>query len=173
MLPSPGRRKVVVSALLRPQTGAVEMAAGGGREVVTCSPGEPRRGEGSALCVGVDAVNSGTLEFQGSINDGAHPRCALTGRAQLCATPSLPPDESVTERIKSVKPLRAATLQYVSCFIAFSTSVTQMHGSVPHAATAGGRTDLCGRSNRCLAWSWQTRAPGRCVWEPSWLFLQV
>ena len=36
--------------------------------------------------------------------------------------------------------IRATTLQYISCFIAFYTSVTQMHVLVPHAAD--GRTDL-------------------------------
>lgn len=69
--------------------------------------------------------------------------------------------------------IRATPLQYVSCFTAFCTSVTQMHVSVPHAADGRSMVrEAVGQSIRCLALNLQTWSRGRCISELSCLFLQ-
>lgn len=112
--------------------------AGGGREgvCVTCSPGEP------CMCVGgVRGIfrrclswcslwlTVGICPLQGVISgkysEQPHVRCTLTKRTELCTIPS-PPLMSVSVYWAG-EAVKATTLQCVSCFIAFYTSVTQMH----------------------------------------------
>lgn len=98
--------------------------------------------------------------ISGKYNDQTHIRCALTKCTQLHNVP-LPPLTSVSVFwvYQVSEAIRATTLQYVSCFIAFYTSVTQMHVLVPHATDS--RTDLWGRqwvrARGVLPW---TRRPG-------------
>lgn len=93
----------------------------------------------------------------GKCNGQTHIRGAPTKCTPLHTIPS--PLLTRVSAYQVSEAIRATTLQHVCCFIAFSTSVTQMHVSVPH--TADSRTDLQGRqwarAYSVLPW---TRRPG-------------